>query len=174
MSVKKMCEAAMLTALSVILTRLVPTGFVVALFGMSPLTVRLALGLIPIYIASILLGPVWGASVAAAADLIGYFINPLGGAYFVGFTITAALCGAIPGLVTKLFGDKFGGITAAVYAASLLSCVLNTFLLVYLYETPFFILFWPRLISSVIMSVIYVFAVYFLLGLLKRLEKHPS
>ena len=78
----KLILSAVMIALSIAMTRMLPQEMVLALFGQTPLTVRLGLGLIPIYFASMALGPGWGAAVGGLADLLGYFVNPFGGAFF--------------------------------------------------------------------------------------------
>jgi ECF transporter S component (folate family) len=93
--VLKMTLCASLVVLSIVLSRFA--------FIRLPLTgeSRYSLGWIPIYLSGFLLGPLWGAACGALADGIGYLINPLGGAYFPGFTVSSALAGFLPGL---LFG----------------------------------------------------------------------
>ena len=166
----KLILSAVMIALSIAMTRLLPQEMVLALFGQTPLTVRLGLGLIPVYFASMALGPGWGAAVGGLADLLGYFVNPFGGAFFLPITLAAALTAAIPGLVT----GRFGSVACAVYAAGFSSCVITTFLLEILLSTPFFVLFWPRLVSMLIMNAVYVAVEYALLrafGAMGALQK---
>ena len=125
----KLILSAVMIALSIAMTRMLPQEMVLALFGQTPLTVRLGLGLIPIYFASMALGPGWGAAVGGLADLLGYFVNPFGGAFFLPITLAAALTAAIPGMVTGRFGRRFGAVACAVYAAGFSSCIITTFLL---------------------------------------------
>lgn len=159
MKTKKLVQAALLTALSIVMTRLLPTSYAVALFGMSPLTVRFAFGLIPIYLASVKLGWGYGACVAALADLIGYLINPMGGAYMPVMTLVAAFGGAICGLIVWKKSSLWR-IGLGIFGASMITTVLNTFCLQWLYGTDFSLMIWPRLISAALMSVIYIAAVY--------------
>ena len=170
----KLILSAVMIALSIAMTRLLPQEMVLALFGQTPLTVRLGLGLIPVYFASMALGPGWGAAVGGLADLLGYFVNPFGGAFFLPITLAAELTAAIPGLVTGRFGRGFGSGARAVYAAGFSSCVITTFLLEILLSTPFFVLFWPRLVSMLIMNAVYVAVEYALLrafGAMGALQK---
>jgi ECF transporter S component (folate family) len=92
----KMTLCASLIVLSVVFSRFV--FFVLPVTGQS----RYSLGWIPIYLAGFLLGPAWGAACGGLADVIGYLINPLGGAYFPGFTISSAIAGFLPGLLFHL------------------------------------------------------------------------
>ncbi|MBQ3956814.1 MAG: folate family ECF transporter S component [Clostridia bacterium] len=76
---------AMLTALAVVLDRFVPVVFTDS--------IKVTLTFVPAVIAAILYGPAGGATVWGLADLIGAILFPRG-AYFPGFTVTAALKGA--------------------------------------------------------------------------------
>ena len=79
-------------------------------------------------------------------------------------------------MVTGRFGRRFGAVACAVYAAGFSSCIITTFLLEILLSTPFFVLFWPRLVSMLIMNAVYVLVEYALLrsfqsmGALQRLS----
>ncbi len=168
MRTKKIVQAALLVALSVVMTRMLPTSYAVALFGMSPLTVRFAFGLIPIYLAAVRLGVGYGACVAALADVIGYLINPMGGAYMPVMTMVAALGGAICGLIAWK-SERLWRIALGILMASLVTAFLNTFCLQWLYGMDFGLLIWPRLISAAVMSVIYMAAVYGLNRLFDRI-----
>jgi len=92
----KMTLCASLIVLSVVLSRFL--FFVLPFTGES----RYSLGWVPIYLAGFLLGPAWGAACGALSDIIGYLINPLGGAYFPGFTLSSAIAGFLPGLLFHL------------------------------------------------------------------------
>ncbi len=168
MRTKKLVQAALFIALSVVMTRLFPTSYAVMLFGLSPLTVRFAFGLIPIYLASVRLGWGYGACVAALADVIGYLINPMGGAYMPIMTLVAALGGAICGLIAQKQA-KIWGIGLGILLAGLITALLNTFCLQWLYGMEFALMIWPRLISAALMSVIYIAVVYGLNKLFDRI-----
>lgn len=90
-------KAALLTAVSIVLTRffsvMLPLGGLPAL--------RVGLGSIPLILSGILFGPLVGGMVGALSDVIGYAINPAGGAFFPGFTLTAALYGILSGVLVK-------------------------------------------------------------------------
>lgn len=168
MKTKKLVQAALMVALSVVMTRLLPTSYAVALFGLSPLTVRFAFGLIPIYLAAVRLGWGYGAAVAALADVVGYLINPMGGAYMPVMTLVAALGGAICGWIAWR-KESVCRISLGVLGASLVTAVLNTFCLQWLYQMDFALMIWPRVISAGVMSVVYIAAVYGLCRLFDRI-----
>ena len=169
---KKIVRTALLTALSVVMTRLLPASAVVVLFGLSPLTVRFSFGLIPIYLCALEFGAPYGGVCAGMADLIGYFINPLGGAYMPLMTLTAALGGALCGLITKRGKNPWWRVCLGIAGATLITAFLNTFLLEWMYGTPFAVLIWPRLISSALMCLIYCPVVILLDGVIRKIDKN--
>ena len=99
---KRVALAGVFIALSIIFTRFLSHTFPIA--GMPAL--RLSFGDLPLIISGITLGPVYGAFTGVLADLLGYPLNPLG-AYFPGFTLSAALSGFLPGLMAKAFNKKW-------------------------------------------------------------------
>lgn len=94
--IRVMIAAAFLTALSIVLTRFLS----VITIGGAP--VRVGLGVIPIIVAGLYLGPIAGAMTGLLADLIGVLINPMG-TFHPGFTLDSVLRGLIPGLLVLLF-----------------------------------------------------------------------
>lgn len=89
-SIKSLVTASLLIALSVILSR-----FLSIQLGQ---TVRIGFGKLPIILAGVFLGPWWGLAVGGLSDFMGFFVNPMGGAFIPGITLSAALCGFLPGL----------------------------------------------------------------------------
>jgi ECF transporter S component (folate family) len=91
-SLKRMINAAFLIAISIVLTRLlsITTPFF-----------RIGFGSIPIMIAGIVLGPKYGFAVGGIADIVGFMMNPMG-SFMPGFTLTAAMTGAIPGWIWSM------------------------------------------------------------------------
>lgn len=81
----------MLIAMNVILTRFL--SFVVG--G----TIRIGFGLVPVHVAGYVLGPWYGLAVGSVSDLAGVLLNSFGQAPHLGFTLTQALHGFIPGLM---------------------------------------------------------------------------
>jgi len=102
LSTSVMVKASLLAGLSIILTRVF--AFMIPLAGLPAL--RIGFGAIPIIISGILFGPVIGGFTGAVADVVGFLINPMGGAFFPGFTISATLSGAIPGFVYYFIKEK--------------------------------------------------------------------
>lgn len=98
LSTRALVSASILTAISVILTRFF--GIPIPIGGLPAL--RITFGAIPIGLVGIVFGPIAGALSGTVADLVGFMINPMGGMYFPGFTLSAALSGFIPGIVYKI------------------------------------------------------------------------
>lgn len=96
---KEVVLAGLLVAISIILTRVF--SIMVPLAGLPAL--RIGFGDIPVQISGILMGPVIGGCVGLISDIVGYSLNPMAGAFFPGFTITAALKGIIPGVLFLYF-----------------------------------------------------------------------
>ena len=85
---RAMVVCAMLTAVAVVLDRFVPALFTD--------TCKITFTFVPVVTAAVLYGPAGGAAVWGLADLIGAVLFPRG-VYFPGFTVTAALKGALFG-----------------------------------------------------------------------------
>ena len=82
---KKIVIVAMLVAFDVIFSRLLAFNVLIAKVG---------LGFAATAVCAMLYGPVWAGVCAALADLVGALLFPTG-AYFPGFTVTAAMTGVI-------------------------------------------------------------------------------
>lgn len=144
--IRKMAYAGLFIAISVILTRFF--GGNINILGIPAL--RLSFGEVPIMLCGMLLGPVYGAACGALSDLIGYSINPLGGAYFPGFTLTAALTGLIPGLIGKYYRNNWNWayVTIIVTATTLITVLLNTLWLSLLHGKAYSALLLSRVIGK--------------------------
>ena len=84
----KICITAMLTAIGFVLDRLLT---------ISTPAVKINLAFLPAVFAAVLLGPVYGACVYGLTDLIGAILLPFG-PYHPGFTVCAAVMGALYGV----------------------------------------------------------------------------
>lgn len=148
---KALAFAAILTAMSVALSYFSVRVGEVYKFGFSKL---------PVVIAGIALGPVWGAFVGAASDLIGAIFAGLG--INLLFTIPPVLLGIFPWVFMKIFrgGRSTANIIIMTVAGRvLLSGLLLTVLLGYVYGwfTPiskFYTMLSIRLVTAAVESVI--------------------
>lgn len=93
---KVLVRVAFLMALSVVITR-----FVVLMIPVAGGQKRLTFGYIPLMMTGYLYGPLWGLLAGIGADFIGVSIMPQG-MFHIGFTLSSALTGLIPGLVKLL------------------------------------------------------------------------
>lgn len=100
LTVRELVIGALLVAINVVLTRflavMLPIGGVAGL--------RLGFGPLALYLAGIILGPLGGAVVGIVADILGTLLFT--GAYFPGFTLSAALTGLIPGLIAHKTDER--------------------------------------------------------------------
>ena len=88
MNTRKLTLSALLLASDVLLTRVLAFN--------TPL-MKIGLGFAAVAICARLYGAPWAALVAALGDILGSVLFPTG-AYFPGFTLTAALTGLLFGL----------------------------------------------------------------------------
>jgi ECF transporter S component (folate family) len=97
-NIKKLVLASIFVSLAIIFTRF--TSFQLGNY------LRLGLGDLPILLAGIILGPLWGAAVGALSDVLGFFTMPLGDFFIPGITLSAALWGFIPGIIVRMIFKK--------------------------------------------------------------------
>lgn len=151
--VLKLTYAGIFIALSIILTRNFSGTFAFA--GVQAL--RLNLGFVPIMLSGLLLGTPYGAAVGGIADFLGYFVNPGGGPYFPGFTLTSALIGILPPLILRKRRASVFLTFITVAVTTLTATFLNTLWLKILYDKGFLLILGPRVISALIMIPVYTF-----------------
>ena len=84
---KKLAASALLIAADVVLTRLL---------ALNTPVMKIGLGFAAVALSALLYGPWWAALTAGLGDLLGSLLFPTG-AYFPGFTLTAACTGLIFG-----------------------------------------------------------------------------
>ena len=135
---RTLCAAALLAALSIVLGKYlqIPVGD----------SIRISFENLPILLAGIFLGPVWGGVVGVVADLLGclamsYAVNPI-------ITLGAALIGVLSGLIARAVAPKDHRLPAwGIYLAVAVSHVVGSMtvksigLAVY-YSTPIGVLLW--------------------------------
>lgn len=151
----------MFIALNIILTRYF--SYMVYIGGAQ--AVRLSFGEIPLMLSGFILGPAYGAFTGALSDLVGYPLNPQG-AYFPGFTLTAAITGFLPGLMGKWIQKPLSlkAVTIIVGITTITtSLILNTLWLNLIIGKAFALLLPPRIIATFILIPIYVVVIRLLL-----------
>ncbi|WP_276863444.1 folate family ECF transporter S component [Anaerococcus tetradius] len=95
--VNNLVKAAMLTALSIILSRVLG-------IQLSP-NIKISFGTLPLMLVGMLFGPLLGALAGLCSDMIGIMIN-LGGTFHPGFTLGAILTAMVPGFIFKYGKEK--------------------------------------------------------------------
>lgn len=166
-NVLKIAVSALLIALSVVLTRLLSIDIPIA--GGIPGS-RLGAGFLPIMLASILLGPVYGGCVGILADIIGFFVFPKG-TYFPPITLTSGLVGILPFFAIKLMKNISIHLKVFVAVAiTQISCslLLQTYWIKLLYGGTYIALFSGRL--PVILATIPVYS-FLLSAVITALKK---
>lgn len=94
-STKVLVACGLLAGISIVLTRLF--SYMIPLAGLPVL--RIGFGDIPVIISGILFGPIAGGLTGGVSDLLGFILNPMGGPYIPGMTISAVLRGLLPGFI---------------------------------------------------------------------------
>lgn len=143
---------AFLTALDIILERFL---------SISVWNMRIGFAFLPIAIAGVLYGPVPAALVGAAGDILGMLLFP-SGPYFPGFTLTAALTGAVFGifLYNKLTVKRIIG--AVAVNQLVLSLFVQTLWISITYGAPYAGLLPVRLTQCLVMIPVQMVTLQFL------------
>ena len=119
-SLRQLVVSALLIALDVVFSRVLAIN--------TPL-MKIGLGFAAVAVSAMLYGPLWAALTAALGDLVGALLFPTG-AYFPGFTLTAALTGLIFGLfLFRKEGKYLRAFFAALTNCALVTLALNTLLI---------------------------------------------
>ena len=140
--IKKLAVSALLLAADVVLTRILAFN--------TPL-MKIGLGFAATALCAMLYGPRWAAGVAALGDLLGSLLFPTG-AYFPGFTLTAACTGALFGLCLYGRGEDWRfPVLAAVLNCVLISYLANTAMISFISGTPFPALLGVRAVQLTVM-----------------------
>ncbi len=143
----------MLIAFDVIFTRVLALNMPLAKIG---------IGFAAAAVCAMLYGPAWAAVCAGLGDLAGSLLFPTG-AYFPGFTVTAAIGGAIFGLA--LYGSRptvLRCFLAALCNGVIVSLLLNTAMISAVYGPPFTPLLLTRLAQFGIMLAVQTLVFVFL------------
>lgn len=122
-------------------------------------------------VAGMVLGPVPAMLVGGLGDILGYFLNPGGGAYFFGFTLSAALGGLIYGICLYGMKGKFAIVRimlAVLLITFFVNIILNTYWLSVLYAKAYQIFAMPRIIKNLVAYPVHVVVIFALHILIER------
>ena len=139
---RKLAISAMLICLDVLFTRVLAIN--------TPL-MKIGFGFAAVAVSAMLYGPVWAMLTAALGDFVGAIIFPTG-AFFPGFTLTAAVTGLIFGLcLYKRSGKVLWPILAAGLNCLVVTLILNTAMIAYISGNNFSVLLAARAVQFVVM-----------------------
>ena len=96
---------------------------------------KISINFLPIAAAALLFGPVSAALVGGLGDVISYFLNPTGGAYFPGFTLNGILTGLILGIfLYKNNNKEFSVVVSWLINAVFIETILSGYWLYFIYH----------------------------------------
>lgn len=151
-SALKIANIALLIALEIVLSRFL---------SISTPIVKVSFSFVPLSMLAMLYGPFYAAAGAAIADIIGVAVFPLG-AYFPGYTLTAALTGLTYGLLLYRRPKSWGRILMAVLIVGLLlNLGLNTVWTQMTTGKAYMALLAPRVVKSLVMVPIMTLLIRF-------------
>lgn len=159
-SIQKLAILGVLIAMEIVLSRFV---------SISTWNMKIGFAFIPVAAAAILLGPVEAAVCGGLADLLGATLFPIG-AYFPGFTLTAALTGLEFGLLFHKEQTPLRVVCAVLINQFILGLLCNTYFISVLYGSDFKALFATRIVQSLILTVVQTAGILILAKILQRVK----
>lgn len=161
LTTKKLAIAAIMIALEVVLSRFLSINLP---------SIKIGFAFIPIMLLGYLFGPIYSTAAAVVADLIGALLFP-SGAFFPGFTFSAALVGLVYGLCLYKKCTVPRIIIAVVVRRVAVGQLLDTLWISMLYGTPYKELFITRLVQTAVMIVVEFIVAYLLIYKANLAEK---
>ena len=133
---------------------------------------QLNFGFLPIAIAGYLLGPIGGLLVAALGDVVGTILFGTG-AYFPGFTVTAALAGMAYGFILspKYLRWMLVRALTAVIVVVIINNLLNSYWLTYFISKSYWAILVGRLPFNLIEIPVFVTLITICCSQMKRLPR---
>ncbi len=161
---KKIVLCALFTAMGVVLGGMLS----IPAMPLGSYSLKIGLGVLPVLLSAVLYGPVYGGMVGGLTDFLQAMIFPKG-AYMPWFTLVGVCFGLIPGLFfMKKQLPSFRRLLAAIGAGQLVCSVgMNTLLLMWLYGTPWQIVY-ARLVNQAVMIPLYTVLIFYILRFLKK------
>ncbi len=155
--IKKVILSAMLLAILIILSRFVSIKTQILVISIS---------FIPIMMSAIWLGPKYSTIIALLGDLLGAILFPFG-AYFPGFTVSAAISGLIYGLFLYNNGEALKNnqlIIRLIISSLIVLIIVNVFItslwIHILYGKAYSAIMASRIITQIIMMPIQIITIY--------------
>lgn len=156
---QRLVYASLLTALSIVATRLLSIRIPFA--GVEAL--RIGFGPLPIILSGIWLGPFWGLLVGIAADLIGFALQPVG-AYLPVITLVSGMRGLLPALIVRTSPQRtmLQTVLAIAIPQVLLSLLAMPLILYYAFGVPIIVNLPARVLTQAVTIPLYVIITRFL------------
>lgn len=160
MNTRMLVTAAILIALNVILSRFL---------SINTLSLKIGFTFVTVFMAGYLYGPVMGAGISAMGDVLGAILFPIA-PFFPGFTLTAALNGALHGIMLHKKQSRLRVAVTVGVEQLVLSMWLNTYWIHVLNGTPFWPLLATRVVQCLIMIPVEYILINILLGMLGKIK----
>lgn len=162
--VQKIALTGLLTALQIVLARML---------GVRTPVMTISFSFVPLVLMAVLIGVLPTMLSAAAADFIGAILFPIG-AYFPGFTLSAALTGLVFGMLLYKKPRKFWRVSlAALIHNGIISLLLGTYWLYIITGKGYLALLPSRLVQLAIMLPLQILCIWFVIyPVLPRLGKN--
>ena len=165
--IKKMAMGALLIAMDIIFTRFLAVEI--------PAIERISLQFLAHALSGLFLGPVWAMVTVVLGDILGMLINSSSGAFFIGFTISAALKGLLYGLF--LYKGKLSYLKTllSVAAVSLgIDLALNSLWMSVYYGKGYFAVFVAKLPIRLVYIPVAALVIYLVGKGLKKALKYDK
>ena len=161
LNTKTIVTLGLLVAMEIVLNRFL---------SINAWNTKIGFSFVPVVVAAILFGPVHAAIVGGLGDFIGAILFPIG-AYFPGFTLTAALMGLVWGFFLHKKRTMPRILLSTFINQFFLGLVVNTYWISVLYGSPFKALFVTRLVQACVLFAVQTVVISVLVKVLPRFEK---
>ena len=157
---KKLTTLAILVAMHIILSRFL---------SYSVWNMKIGFDFLPVAVAAVLYGPAGAAAVGALGDFVGAILFPIG-PYFPGYTLSAALSGAVLGVFLHKHQPLPRVLGAVAVNQWLISLLLTSFWISFTNLTPYWPMVWTRVPQCAIMTILQIPVLMLLPRLLRSIK----
>lgn len=162
---RNLTVAAMLLALSIVFTYMGNFSLV-----MIPIA-KMSLAFIPRIVSAVIFGPFITSMISGLTDIIAYFLNPIGGAFFPGWTINAFLEGLVLGIILyKKEASIKNLIIAFLINAIFIQLIMGTLWLNIQFGLPYIATLIGRSIKALIVTPLEIGISYYIIKKIKKIK----